>query len=100
MNREVHVRFWESPEVKVLRATRQKAKYCSEQMTSAIPPESGLKSDISPCPFGAKTGLMHQQMLFRQRGPNSANRWAAPSRWQRPTSVAPANNAISPGAIA
>jgi hypothetical protein len=23
MNREVHVRFWESPEVKVLRATRQ-----------------------------------------------------------------------------
>jgi hypothetical protein len=22
MNREVHVRFWESPEVKVLRATR------------------------------------------------------------------------------
>jgi hypothetical protein len=25
MNREVHVRFWESPEVKVLRATRQSA---------------------------------------------------------------------------
>jgi hypothetical protein len=24
MNREVHVRFWESPEVKVLRATRHK----------------------------------------------------------------------------
>jgi hypothetical protein len=24
MNREVHVRFWESPEVKVLRATRQR----------------------------------------------------------------------------
>jgi len=23
MNREVHVRFWESPEVKILRATRQ-----------------------------------------------------------------------------
>jgi hypothetical protein len=23
MNREVHVRFWESPEVKVLRATRR-----------------------------------------------------------------------------
>jgi len=29
MNREVHVRFWESPEVKVLRATRQNAKYSS-----------------------------------------------------------------------
>ena len=24
MNREVHVRFWESPEVKLLRATRQR----------------------------------------------------------------------------
>jgi hypothetical protein len=24
MNREVHVRFWESPEVKILRATRQR----------------------------------------------------------------------------
>ena len=27
MNREVHVRFWESPEVKVLRATRQIRPY-------------------------------------------------------------------------
>jgi hypothetical protein len=27
MNREVHVRFWESPEVKVLRATRQSRRF-------------------------------------------------------------------------
>jgi hypothetical protein len=27
MNREVHVRFWESPEVKVLRATRHSRRY-------------------------------------------------------------------------
>jgi hypothetical protein len=27
MNREVHVRFWESPEVKVLRATRQERRF-------------------------------------------------------------------------
>jgi hypothetical protein len=26
MNREIHVRIWESPEVKVLRATRHKRK--------------------------------------------------------------------------
>ncbi len=26
MNREVHVRFWESPEVKVLRATRHEQR--------------------------------------------------------------------------
>ena len=27
MNREVHVRFWESPEVKVLRATRHSRRF-------------------------------------------------------------------------
>ena len=27
MNREVHVRFWERPEVKFLRATRQERRY-------------------------------------------------------------------------
>src|SRR5215472_17029433 len=27
MNREVHVRFWESPEVKVLRATRHERRF-------------------------------------------------------------------------
>ena len=31
MNREVHVRFWESPEVKVLRATRQ----CTKSLRSS-----------------------------------------------------------------
>jgi hypothetical protein len=29
MNREVHVRFWESPEVKILRAIRQRT--CAQQ---------------------------------------------------------------------
>jgi hypothetical protein len=32
MNREVHVRFWESPEVKVLRATRQKRKWSDARL--------------------------------------------------------------------
>jgi hypothetical protein len=27
MNREIHVRFWESPEVKVLRATRHERRF-------------------------------------------------------------------------
>jgi len=36
MNREVHVRFWESPEVKVLRATRQSRHF------DRAPPTSGL----------------------------------------------------------
>src|SRR5215471_11135791 len=36
MNREVHVRFWESPEVKVLRATRRGKSWCHHH---ASPPE-------------------------------------------------------------
>jgi len=32
MNREVHVRFWESPEVKVLRATRhERRRQCDDR---------------------------------------------------------------------
>jgi hypothetical protein len=31
MNREVHVRFWESPEVKVLRATRQSRRFLARR---------------------------------------------------------------------
>src|ERR1019366_4702719 len=34
MNREVHVRFWESPEVKVLRATRRQAEYHVEDASA------------------------------------------------------------------
>jgi hypothetical protein len=37
MNREVHVRFWESPEVKVLRATRQTRKSSWPTPTSGLP---------------------------------------------------------------
>jgi hypothetical protein len=37
MNREVHVRFWESPEVKVLRATRQSSHFDLALITSGIP---------------------------------------------------------------
>ena len=36
MNREVHVRFWESPEVKVLRATRQTRPRRSPAAVTAI----------------------------------------------------------------
>ena len=38
MNREVHVRFWESPEVKVLRATRQSHRFDGACLISAYHP--------------------------------------------------------------
>src|SRR5258708_31688973 len=38
MNREVHVRFWESPEVKVLRATRHSRRIKREADMSGRPP--------------------------------------------------------------
>jgi hypothetical protein len=37
MNREVHVRFWESPEVKVLRATRQTETSARQLGMSGLP---------------------------------------------------------------
>jgi hypothetical protein len=36
MNREVHVRFWESPEVKVLRATRQPPNFVVRHLRMPI----------------------------------------------------------------
>jgi hypothetical protein len=36
MNREVHVRFWESPEVKVLRATRPSRHLRLRDLASAL----------------------------------------------------------------
>jgi hypothetical protein len=44
MNREVHVRFWESPEVKVLRATRQSRHFDGGPATSDLPPGTDIAS--------------------------------------------------------
>jgi len=41
MNREVHVRFWESPEVKVLRATRHQQPPTFVPGGDRCSPESG-----------------------------------------------------------
>ena len=40
MNREVHVRFWERPEVKALRATRQKRRFDRLPFTSGLSPST------------------------------------------------------------
>ncbi len=37
MNREVHVRFWERPEVKVLRATRHSRRFRDVRAVAALP---------------------------------------------------------------
>ncbi len=36
MNREVHVRFWENPEVKILRATRPKRTFSADRPTDGF----------------------------------------------------------------
>src|SRR5712692_9256954 len=43
MNREVHVRFWESPEEKVLRATRQNPSPNVVRGGDGCSPESGRR---------------------------------------------------------
>ena len=46
MNREVHVRFWESPEVKVLRATRQSAVLTEGRRLPVFPDEQTLSQSV------------------------------------------------------
>jgi hypothetical protein len=61
MNREVHVRFWESPEVKVLRATRHErwlAKQTFNHPAQQIVFQDHLEvinGTSSPDSFGAAT---------------------------------------------
>jgi len=47
MNREVHVRFWERPEVKVLRATRQQQAFPFAHGKSVAPSVADLKNGAS-----------------------------------------------------
>jgi len=53
MNREVHVRFWESPEVKVLRPTRQshRVNVCDRDVRMTLnrvgPPQQGYASAMT-----------------------------------------------------
>jgi hypothetical protein len=46
MNREVHVRFWESPEVKVLRATRHDLPTPLIVATAAAPRHVGIVAGV------------------------------------------------------
>jgi hypothetical protein len=55
MNREVHVRFWESPEVKVLRATRQTLP------SQAFRPMSGLPPVATNCEHPGTAASCHAQ---------------------------------------
>ena len=45
MNREVHVRFWERPEVKVLRATRQSEKSRQRDGAAGVPSTADIFGD-------------------------------------------------------
>jgi hypothetical protein len=58
MNREVHVRFWERPRVKVPRATRQKRRFDLLPATSGLTPINGPRQTGPAGPVRAKTGLM------------------------------------------
>jgi hypothetical protein len=61
MNREVHVRFWESPEVKVLRATRR--------VTRASPVQTAVRNctrdEGRPFGFGNQVLIPSHRKLLR-----------------------------------
>ena len=52
MNREVHVRFWESPEVKVLRATRPSRRFDAAQQFGRFLSEADMNKiyEYAPSP--------------------------------------------------
>ena len=56
MNREVHVRFWESPEVKVLRATRHSRRFRDVGCESASPPRTDIVSETGHVGYAAESG--------------------------------------------
>jgi len=64
MNREVHVRFWESPEVKVLRATRQQRRSDCASCMSACPPMASalLHHGIDVVGISSHCGLFRRQV--------------------------------------
>jgi hypothetical protein len=68
MNREVHVRFWESPEVKVLRATRQLICY---------PIQEPVMIDLA-VEFDAL--VTHRSSAFARGQPNSCRFRKTPKR--------------------
>ena len=69
MNREVHVRFWESPEVKVLGATRQKPSTCSAPACLLFPAGDILGGKIIlDGPAGEKQGEPKRQSGWVCRG--------------------------------
>src|SRR6266404_7552566 len=47
MNREVHVRFWERPEVKALRATRQKRRFVMYAVCPLYPQHRTFQVPVS-----------------------------------------------------
>lgn len=67
MNREVHVRFWERPEVKLLRATRHSRRFDYLTATSALPrttdisdrPGMSESATSEPSPRRPKVNLAH-----------------------------------------
>src|SRR5712671_5345324 len=81
MNREVHVRFWESPEVKVLRATRQKGKMAIINRESAVTPAPEVGGRGRPNPAAGQkppiarnkrgTKYRHSAICMHRRSPVS-----------------------------
>src|SRR5215510_2792096 len=71
VTREGHARFWERPEVKFLRATRQPEETCHRNNTAGLPSRAELltdgrhswcvpRADLRPRHLGAHEIMRHQ----------------------------------------
>jgi hypothetical protein len=75
----------------------QKAKYSSGADVFRFTPESGLKSDIAPCPFRAMNGLVHRRKNLINRSPHRRiGHDLQAQRLQSVVRVAPRSKAVRP----
>ena len=74
MNREVHVRFWESPEVKVLRATRQSRRFDPMLATSGTRGPDIIRPirHVSKVPLAVNSQLFDQTISALANGHRAA----------------------------
>src|SRR6266404_2258779 len=67
MNREVHVRFWERPEVKALRATRHSRRFRDVPGMSGLPQTADISRPGRHFAFGPRAALEGGKTTRRSR---------------------------------
>jgi len=71
MNREVHVRFWERTEVKLLRATRQSRPNCAAGAMSGLPLDADSRNALDRLSDGVSVAAIIELRIDSPKNRNS-----------------------------